>query len=91
MPLFIEKPRRRNGMNICFYIAAVIEGRIDGASIIVEGPKEFKESDENSSILDRKFFQQVSEKAGPPRIPSVSEHRHDCIKWRKKIIRQYAV
>ena len=86
MPLFVEKPRNNNGYR--FYDAAVIEGEILGGSIFVVAPKGFVVC---YPVVDKKGFQQVSEKAGPARIPQVSEHHGDCNAWRDSIIQKYSI
>ena len=85
MSLFVEKERNRNGYR--FYAAAVIEGVVKGDRIVVTAPPEFAK---HNVSVERDGFQEVSKKAGPPRIPQISEHGGDCGAWLNSIILEFS-
>lgn len=62
MPLFIEKPPEKGKKS---YPPAVIQGELNGRMIGVTHPREFRSK---WPIVQAKFFQEVSEHAGPARI-----------------------
>ena len=62
MPLFIEKPSGKGNRS---YPPAIIEGELNGKMIGVRYPREFRDK---WPIVQIRFFQEVSESVGSPRI-----------------------
>ena len=62
MPLFIEKPSGKGNRS---YPPAIIQGELTGKNIGVMNPHEFRSK---WPIVQIRFFQEVSESAGPARI-----------------------